>query len=449
MMTSSRSVHPVNAQFDCAGKRVPSAETPGGLRWQMQMQLHVHPRGILAGTPRGDAGAPPPPPPEAADRSLSSSRRESPASSRLGGRMSSCGPGTRSSAGSESRRGYWWGGSGARDDGRARASPVSVVSSDVAEEVVLPMDRDRDQLDRPNLNQRPAAAAAAAAADVEERHTITSSVAQGEVISARGGGGIRQEEEEEEEEEEREMGVADRTVVVSPGLNLLAGMNVVKSPVTNVLLAGGTHSRIKSAVFVKSSAGVKDCPQTEKVPEFAVIGRSNVGKSSLINMLTNRKDLAEVSKKPGKTRLINHFLINDSWHLVDLPGYGFAKVPSGIRLNWSDFTKEYFLQRKQLVAVLLLVDASIPPQQIDLDCLDWMGRNKIPLVIVFTKCDRKKKKKNGGVKPAENVKHFEQRVSEYYSDPPAWFMTSAVSGIGKAELLTHVAQLRNYWLSDS
>ncbi|KAL2630835.1 hypothetical protein R1flu_015521 [Riccia fluitans] len=218
------------------------------------------------------------------------------------------------------------------------------------------------------------------------------------------------------------------------GSNIIMDMNM------------GRHHLVKSAEFVKSSSKETECPR-DGLPEFALVGRSNVGKSSLVNVLVNRKELAQTSKKPGKTQLINHYRINNSWYLVDLPGYGFAKAPTAVRTEWNEFTKSYFLNRKTLVSVLLLVDGSIPPLKIDLDCADWLGRNKIPVTIVFTKCDRRKKKKNGGRPPEENVRDFEKQLRESFDQSPPWIMTSSATGQGKDELLQHVARLRDYWNS--
>ncbi|KAF0912628.1 hypothetical protein E2562_015302 [Oryza meyeriana var. granulata] len=150
-------------------------------------------------------------------------------------------------------------------------------------------------------------------------------------------------------------------------------------PASNIVVGPyAGDSRVKEAEFVKSSARARDCPKDDR-PEFAVLGRSNVGKSSLINALIRRKEAALTSKKPGKTQTINHFLVNKSWYLVDLPGYGFAAASQSARMDWSSFTKGYFLNRDTLVGVLLLVDASIPPQKIDLDCANWLGRNNVRL----------------------------------------------------------------------
>ncbi|KAK9163644.1 hypothetical protein Syun_004546 [Stephania yunnanensis] len=240
---------------------------------------------------------------------------------------------------------------------------------------------------------------------------------------------------------------------------ILPGSNIVVGP-----YAG--HSHIKEVQFVKSSSRPRDCPKDGK-PEFAVLGRSNVGKSSLINLLVRKKEFALTSKKPGKTQLINHFLVNKSWYIVDLPGYGtalsfgmtalasyyfdasafeglrFANAPDSARTDWSSFTKGYFLNRDTLVAVLLLVDSSIPPQKIDLDCANWLGRNNIPMTFVFTKCDKVKGGK--GKRPDENIKEFQEFIRENYREPPPWIMTSSATGLGRDELLLHMSQLRNYW----
>ncbi|XP_024393459.1 GTP-binding protein At2g22870 [Physcomitrium patens] len=229
---------------------------------------------------------------------------------------------------------------------------------------------------------------------------------------------------------------------VDKGLKSMLGSNIVITAGAEV----GRLALIKSADFIKSSSKESECPH-EGHPEFALVGRSNVGKSSLINALVHRKELAQTSKKPGKTQLINHYLINKTWYLVDLPGYGYAKAPTAIRTDWNEFTKGYFLKRQTLVSVLLLVDSSIEPQQIDLDCVGWLGRNKIPVTIVFTKCDRKKKKKNGGRKPEENIKDFLDRIKPLYAETPPWIMTSSETNQGKEELLRHIAQLRILWAS--
>ncbi|CAI7747851.1 unnamed protein product [Closterium sp. NIES-54] len=288
-------------------------------------------------------------------------------------------------------------------------------------------------------------------------------------------GDFEEEDEWEEEEDEGEWDAGDADVE-----RTLAESAQELSTGSLVLPPGRQAPRVKSAVFVKSSSSVAQCPKDTKIPEFAVIGRSNVGKSSLINMLTNHKGLAQTSKKPGKTQLINHFLINDSWYLVDLPGYGYAVAPNAIRTEWNAFTKAYFTSRTNLLTVLLLVDATIPPQAIDVECADWLGRNKIPLTVVFTKCDRQKKARRNGVDPslcllphprllslqipltvvftkcdrqkkarrkgrppAVNAALFRAELAECYAELPPWVMTSAVTSEGKDALLSHIAQLRD------
>lgn len=198
------------------------------------------------------------------------------------------------------------------------------------------------------------------------------------------------------------------------------------------------QTKVKTAEFIKSSVSVKDCPKAGH-PEFAVIGRSNVGKSSLINLLTGRKALAMVSKTPGKTRCINHFLINNNWYLVDLPGYGYAKQSKESVLSWNKFTREYFVERDTLVAVLLLVDASIPPMPLDIACADWLGDAEIPYSVVFTKVDKKKK---GCPAVEENIEAFQKELLKNWEELPPMLATSSRAGSGKAELLAHIAQLR-------
>jgi len=209
--------------------------------------------------------------------------------------------------------------------------------------------------------------------------------------------------------------------------------------------AAGERFRVKTAEFVKSSVKLEQCPPPT-LPEFAVVGRSNVGKSSLINAITNRKKLALVSKTPGKTVCINHFIINKEWYLVDLPGYGYAKRSKTERFEWLDFTKDYFLNRETLANVLLLVDCSIPPQQIDVDCADWLGENQVPLSIVFTKCDKRKKKTPSHT---ENIATFREMMKESWENMPPMLVTSSIKGTGKRELLAHIGRVRGYWKSAS
>ncbi|CAJ1973845.1 unnamed protein product [Sphenostylis stenocarpa] len=232
--------------------------------------------------------------------------------------------------------------------------------------------------------------------------------------------------------------VPPETTVSLHTARVLNGSNILLSNYANDAL-------VTQAEFVKSSVKTEDCP-SDGLPEFALVGRSNVGKSSLLNSIVRRKKLALISKKPGKTQCINHFRINDSWYLVDLPGYGYASAPHELRMDWEKFTKDYFLNRSTLVSVFLLIDASIPAKKIDLDYASWLGQNQIPMTIIFTKCDKRKKKKNGGKRPEENVDDFQDLIRGFFQSVPPWIMTSSVTNQGRDEILLHMAQLRNYWL---
>jgi GTP-binding protein len=189
---------------------------------------------------------------------------------------------------------------------------------------------------------------------------------------------------------------------------------------------------IKEARFVVSNTDVKKCPAPDR-PEYAFIGRSNVGKSSLINKLTNKKSLAKTSGKPGKTRLINHYIINNEWYLVDLPGYGYAEVPKKERLKWEQFIKRYILQRDNLYCVFVLVDSRHEPQKPDLDFMEWLGISQVPFVIIFTKIDK--------LKPSElenNLKIYEERLFETWETMPGYYVSSAETGQGTAEILEFI-----------
>lgn len=210
---------------------------------------------------------------------------------------------------------------------------------------------------------------------------------------------------------------------------------------TEVRLPPARNVRVKTAEFIKSSPDVASCPPAV-YPEFAVIGRSNVGKSSLINLLTGRNALAMVSKTPGKTKLINHFLINGAWYLVDLPGYGYARASKDKVLTWNRFTREYFLQRPTLASVLLLIDASIPPMELDISCANWLGEAGVAYTLVYTKMDKRKK---GEQKAADNIAAFEAALAGSCDALPPAVATSARSGAGKAELLAHIARLRGLY----
>jgi GTP-binding protein len=190
---------------------------------------------------------------------------------------------------------------------------------------------------------------------------------------------------------------------------------------------------IKSAKFVISNTDVTKCPEAI-MPEYAFIGRSNVGKSSLINMLVNRKDLAKTSGKPGKTQLINHFLINDNWYLVDLPGYGYASVSKDSREAWEVFIRKYILKRENLMCMMVLLDSRLPPQKIDLEFMDWLGENEIPFVMVFTKMDKMSKKQF-----SENMNHYKEEMEKQWDELPRCFYTSAEKKEGRKELMDFIS----------
>ena len=194
--------------------------------------------------------------------------------------------------------------------------------------------------------------------------------------------------------------------------------------------------RVKSASFVISNAKASDCPNSS-LPEFAFIGRSNVGKSSLINMLTDRKQLAKTSGKPGKTQLINHFLINKQWHLVDLPGYGYARVSKKTKKEFQSYITSYFLERKQLVNAFVLIDIRHEPQAIDLEFMEWMGTQQIPFSIIFTKADKLSENK---IDPTVST-YLNTMLEGVWAETPPHFITSATSSKGKEEVLAYVGSL--------
>ncbi|MDO9276139.1 MAG: ribosome biogenesis GTP-binding protein YihA/YsxC [Lutibacter sp.] len=194
--------------------------------------------------------------------------------------------------------------------------------------------------------------------------------------------------------------------------------------------------KIKSADFVTSNTDVSKCPK-EQLPEYAFIGRSNVGKSSLINMITGRSKLAKTSGKPGKTQLINHFLINENWFLVDLPGYGYAQVSKSKRQTFQEFIKDYLLLRQQLICTFVLIDSRLEPQKIDLEFMAFLGENSIPFYMVFTKADKLKLDElNRNIQVYKKV----MTKSNWESMPPH-FVTSAVDTTGKDELLNFIDEL--------
>ena len=192
---------------------------------------------------------------------------------------------------------------------------------------------------------------------------------------------------------------------------------------------------IRTATYIISSPDVKDCPKTGK-PEYAFIGRSNVGKSSLINMLCHNPKLAKTSQKPGKTLLINHFLINDEWYLVDLPGYGFAQTGLKQREALRKMIERYCLLREEMVCLFVLVDCRHEPQKIDLEFMAWLGENGVPFAIVFTKGD-----KLGKVRLKENVEAYKNRLLEEWEELPPVFVTSSETGFGGEELTNYIEEL--------
>ena len=189
---------------------------------------------------------------------------------------------------------------------------------------------------------------------------------------------------------------------------------------------------IQSAKFIGAFPKTDDCPKTE-FPEFAFIGRSNVGKSSLINLITNRKELAKVSKTPGKTQTINFFLIDESWHLVDLPGYGYARVSKTTREVFSKMIKYYLSQREQLLNVFVLIDSTISPQKIDLEFINWLGEMRIPFSIIFTKSDKDK-----ALAVQKNIKQFKAKMLENWTALPSMILTSAEKNRGSKEIMEFI-----------
>jgi GTP-binding protein len=194
---------------------------------------------------------------------------------------------------------------------------------------------------------------------------------------------------------------------------------------------------IHSASFIKSSPTIADCPPPVK-PEFGFIGRSNVGKSSLINMLTGWSKLAKTSGQPGKTRTINHFVVNDSWYLVDLPGYGYAKVPIKMRIEWVKATEEYMVKRENLVSLFVLLDSRLKPQKSDLQFMDFLGNNGIPFSRVFTKTD-----KLGKLALEQSILTFDNEMLKTWDSLPPTFVSSAVTSAGREEILNYIDESIN------
>lgn len=195
--------------------------------------------------------------------------------------------------------------------------------------------------------------------------------------------------------------------------------------------------QIKSAKFVVSNQTVSNCPDN-LLPEYAFIGRSNVGKSSLINMLTNQKKLAKTSGRPGKTQLINHFIINEKWYLVDLPGYGYARVSKKTKNIFQAFITAYFKERKQLVCAFVLIDIRHKPQEIDLKFMQWLTENEIAFSIIFTKSD---KLKSNNIQ--DKISSYKEIVEKIWEEMPNYFITSSTKYIGKESLLNFIGTVNS------
>ena len=192
---------------------------------------------------------------------------------------------------------------------------------------------------------------------------------------------------------------------------------------------------IKTSNFVISNTELKKCPEPV-IPEYAFIGRSNVGKSSLINMLTKRKSLAKISGQPGKTRLINHFIINNEWYLVDLPGYGYAKISKDQRNIWKGFIKDYLTKRENLVCTFVLIDVRLKPQKNDLDFMMELALKSLPFVIIFTKADKVSK---GQL--SKNIQIYKNTMLKSWEAMPNYFVSSAVKQNGRDEILDYIEEL--------
>jgi GTP-binding protein len=199
---------------------------------------------------------------------------------------------------------------------------------------------------------------------------------------------------------------------------------------------------IRSATFIKSSPTLKECPPPVK-PEFGFIGRSNVGKSSLINMITGWSKLAKTSVQPGKTRTINHFEVNESWYLVDLPGYGYAKVPLSLRDKWVKAVRQYILKRENLVCLFVLLDVRHNPQRSDLEFMEFLGMNLIPFARVFTKSDKLSVTALG-----ESINKYDDIMLNKWESLPVSFITSAINGKGRDEILTYIEESINNFQND-
>lgn len=191
--------------------------------------------------------------------------------------------------------------------------------------------------------------------------------------------------------------------------------------------------------YISSHTKLSQCPKADR-PEYAFIGRSNVGKSSLINMVCNNKSLAKTSSQPGKTQTINYYDIDDTWYLVDLPGYGYARIAQRTRSHWRDMINDYLINRPTLQCAFLLIDSCVPPQAKDIEFANWMGQNRIPFIIVFTKIDRKKSHKNKNF-----LEDFKKEFLQYWSEMPQYFITSSKEKIGRHEIRDFIEDINNQY----
>ncbi|MDJ1495963.1 ribosome biogenesis GTP-binding protein YihA/YsxC [Cytophagaceae bacterium DM2B3-1] len=197
--------------------------------------------------------------------------------------------------------------------------------------------------------------------------------------------------------------------------------------------------KIQTAVFKQSNTDYKKCP-APTMPEYAFIGRSNVGKSSLINMITGKPTLAKTSQTPGKTQLINHFSINDQWYLVDLPGYGYAKASQKEREKWDKMIKEYLKNRTNLHCIFVLIDSRHSAQKIDMEFMQWLGENELPFAIIFTKTDKQSKTKTQAL-----LNEYATKMLDYWEEMPVSFSTSSLTKAGKDEILKFIDELNQDW----
>ena len=197
--------------------------------------------------------------------------------------------------------------------------------------------------------------------------------------------------------------------------------------------------QIKETRFITSSPGIHKCPPPD-FPEYAFIGRSNVGKSSLLNMITSRKKLAKISSTPGKTQLINHFIINEEWYLADLPGYGYARISVHKKQSWEKMIRDYIFKRKSLMSLFLLIDSRIPPQQIDLNFIDMLGINQVSFVIIFTKSDKLSKPQL-----ESNLNSYKKQLLNSWEELPEIIVSSSTNKTGREEILSYIEKNNKLW----